>query len=238
MTPPTSSLPTTSPGGVPAPTPVFPLLQLGPTVRNTSAVLNPGETSWFAAGAGVTLTLPQPPNFPKNTIFNNNASVSVTVAAANGELLISLAGAIGPIVVAPGQAITVQRCTNGTGVTGWVEIDTTGSGGGGGATPATLRTVTAATTIVSGDAGNVVEIDATGGAIGQPLPDATTYTGRFTLVATTTGANLVTLTTTGGQRIIVPGSAAASTLTLGTPAGGGTFQSVDLIPDGANWRVV
>lgn len=113
-----------------------------------------------------------------------------------------------------------------------------GAGGGGGGGAATLRTITAATTIVSGDAGNVIELDATSAAFSQALPDATTYAGRVTLVATTTGTNVVTLTTTGGQTIDPPGVAAVSTLALGTQASGSPYQAVDLIPDGANWRIV
>lgn len=139
----TTSLPTTSPGGMPASTPVVPQPQTGPVIRFVSATLNPGETTWFSGGSGQTLTLPQPATTPKNTIANVSSN-SVTLAPAPGETLVNLAGTNGSITIPAGQAITVQRYTNGTGVTGWVEVEGTGSGGGGGGGTANSPAVTGA----------------------------------------------------------------------------------------------
>jgi hypothetical protein len=105
-------------------------------------------------------------------------------------------------------------------------------------TMTTLRTVTAATTIVSGDANKVIQLDASSAAFSQPLPSAATFVGSLTLVAITTSTNLVSLTTTGSQTIGGLGVNPTSVLALGTAASGALCQSVVLVPDGTNWRVV
>lgn len=100
-----------------------------------------------------------------------------------------------------------------------------GAAGAGG----TSRTVTAQTTLVPAD--DVVVFDATGAAIAQALPDATTFSTRLTLTVASTAANAVTLV----PATLVDGSSAA--ILLGPLLSGAPYQSVDLIPVGANWRI-
>jgi hypothetical protein len=111
---------------------------------------------------------------------------------------------------------------------------------GGGAGIATLRTVTATTTISSSDSGNVVQLDATSGAISQALPAGASFSGTLELIAISTGTNLVTLNTAGSDTITFPGQPSLTSVNLGTPASSSPAQALELLYDtSANtWRVI
>jgi hypothetical protein len=93
------------------------------------------------------------------------------------------------------------------------------------------HTVTSAYTLTSLD--HVIMADATSAAFTITLPTAVGFNGRYTVEAITASTNVVTLATTSSQTI-----EGASTINLGTAAANAPYGAVDLVSDGANWRIV
>lgn len=92
------------------------------------------------------------------------------------------------------------------------------------------RTVTTVTTIVATD--TVVNYNLSA-SLNQVLPSAVGWTSRFTVSVVSNGNFYLLLTTVLSQTID-----GASSLTLGPLAAGGSYQSVDLVATGGNWRIV
>lgn len=93
------------------------------------------------------------------------------------------------------------------------------------------KTVTGAYTVATSD--NVILADATTAAFTVTLPTAVGFSGRFTITGISSGNNVVTVATSASQTI-----SGASTVTVGTQASGASYSSVDVVSDGANWRIV
>lgn len=164
----------------------------------------------------------------------------VTITSPDGSVTIGKTGQAVTLEAEPGMAIG-NPVTNAT-HSALLATDSSGDLVSGPATSsvdnASLRTVVAATSIVATD--KTIQLDATSGAITQPLPAVAAFAGRLTLVALTTTTNLVTLTPNGSDTITIPAAPPVSALNLGTWASGAPYTSAQLLPDAANgtWRVV
>jgi hypothetical protein len=178
-----------------------------------------------------TVTVPTPSN---NTDAATKSYVDTTVSAGTPDAnsttkgKVQLAGDLSGTAAAPtvakiqGTGVASTAPTTGQ-VLRYTGSNWTPSGG--------ARTVTSATTLLTSD--TVVLADASSVAFTVTLPTAIGFNGRFTITAVTAGTNVVTVATTASQTI-----SGATTQTVGTQASGAGYSSLDVVSDGANWRIV
>lgn len=159
----------------------------------------------------------------------------VTATGPNGESV----GSNEAQVIVTTNGSVVLTWTAAAGATGYKVYRTTtpNSQRSGSTLIATLGNVTTYTdTNASAGSGSVPATN--GGAFTLTLPTAVGFKGRYIINAITTGPNAVTVATSSAQTIQPPTGAAVSSVTVGPPLSGATYQSVALVSDGANWRLV
>lgn len=98
----------------------------------------------------------------------------------------------------------------------------------------TGNSVTKTSTYAIQTTDQVVLVDATSSSFTVTLPTAVGFSSIYSLKAITTNNNIVTVQTTSSQTI----DGAAPPIQLGIQASGATWQSVGLVSDGSNWRIV
>jgi hypothetical protein len=211
---------------------------LVPTAVKTSAyTASPGDfVPVDASGGSVTITLPTAPADKSrvevkmiNTAVNATNGYGnnyVTFSTGSGDVLNKSSGSTSGYLTILNQAAMLQYASSSA--IWYIQSDDLPS------TSVVLgisHTVTTSYNLTNTD--HVLMADATSAAFTVTLPTAVGFNGRYTIDAISTGTNIVTLATTSSQTID-----GASTITLGTQVSGATYSSVDLISDGANWRVV
>lgn len=181
-----------------------------------------------ASSAAFTVTLPAAPaNGARVAVKKVDTSSNAVMVATAGSDVFNKAG--GSTAIAIGlynQSLTLQYTTTG-GIWYVASSDAPLSSLVTGQT----KTVTANYTLLTSD--HVILADPTAAAFTVTLPTAVGYFGRFTVAYTGASNNLVTVATTSGQTID-----GAATATVGSQASNAAFKSIDVVSDGANWRVI
>lgn len=181
-----------------------------------------------ASSAAFTVTLPTAPaNNTRVAVKKIDISTNaVTVAAGGSDVFNKAGGSTSVALSLLNQTITLQYASASS-IWYVASSDAPLSSIVTGQT----KTVTVAYTLVNSD--HVILADPTSAAFTVTLPTAVGYFGRFTITYTGSSNNLVTVATTSSQTID-----GAATVTVGNQASGATYRSVDIVSDGANWRVV
>lgn len=183
---------------------------------------DPNSTAWGGANTPVQVTV-------FSTETGAGTLTQPVTANANGQF---------PGWVTSAQALDVLATPSAGGgpvveLAEAVDATATSGGGGGSTFGQTVVTKTASYTLTAGD--EVVLGDATTAAFTLTVPTAVGFAGHYVLKAITTNSNLITVNTTASQTI---DGNASGTFKLASLAGPGQFNSMILISDGVNWRMV
>lgn len=198
-------------------------------VQTAAYTANPGDfVPSDASGGDFTVTLPTAPaNGARVAVKKVDTSTNAVTVATGGSDVFNKAG--GSTSIALGlynQSITLQYTA-----TGAIWYVASSDAPLSSLVTGQTKTVTAAYTLLTSD--HVILADPTTAAFTVTLPTAVGYFGRFTVTYTGASNNLVTLATTNSQTID-----GAATATVGSQASNATYRSIDVVSDGANWRVV
>jgi hypothetical protein len=199
------------------------------SVKTASYTANANElVPADVSGGAFAVTLPSAPaNGSRVSIKKIDTSgVAVSVSTSGSDVFNKAGGSTTIALALYNQSITLQYTTTG-GIWYVVSDDAPLSSVVTGQT----NTVTANYTVLATD--HVILADPSGGAFTVTLPTAVNYFGRYTVTYTGASNNIVTVATTSSQTID-----GASTATIGNQASNATFRSLDVVSDGANWRVV